>query len=119
MEEFYVVAPAQALDKPVNSFEDAWAAHSDTLPARLERRRASWRDAGLESADMSSQPSSEMPGRPAATEPNYSPDPSALIVRAGELAPCRPQRRCSTLGLWMFDDGTCSSRSSSSASART
>ncbi|SFQ74592.1 hypothetical protein SAMN05421810_11814 [Amycolatopsis arida] len=38
MEEFYTVAPAQALDKATDRFDDTWAAHTDTLLARLERR---------------------------------------------------------------------------------
>lgn len=38
MEEFYTVAPAQALDKSMDRFDDTWASHADTLLARLERR---------------------------------------------------------------------------------
>ncbi|WP_093575453.1 hypothetical protein [Amycolatopsis rubida] len=37
-EEFYAVAPAQALDKELDSFADAWADHTDEALARLERR---------------------------------------------------------------------------------
>jgi FXSXX-COOH protein len=36
-EEFYTVAPAQALDKQLDSFEEAWTAHTDAPLARLER----------------------------------------------------------------------------------
>jgi hypothetical protein len=37
-EEFYTVAPAQAQDKELNSFADAWADHTDVALARLEHR---------------------------------------------------------------------------------
>lgn len=37
-EEFYTVAPAQAQDKELDSFVDAWADHTDEALARLERR---------------------------------------------------------------------------------
>jgi hypothetical protein len=37
-EEFYTVAPAQAQDKELDSFADAWANHTDEALARLERR---------------------------------------------------------------------------------
>ncbi|MFF5992172.1 hypothetical protein [Prauserella flavalba] len=37
-EEFYTVAPAQAQDKELDSFADAWTDHTDEALARLERR---------------------------------------------------------------------------------
>jgi hypothetical protein len=36
-EEFYTVAPAQALDKELDSFEEAWTDYTDAPLARLER----------------------------------------------------------------------------------
>jgi len=37
-EEFYTVAPAQAQDKELDSFADAWTDHTDEALVRLERR---------------------------------------------------------------------------------
>jgi hypothetical protein len=37
-EEFYVAAPAQALDKELDSFAGAWVGHTDASLALLERR---------------------------------------------------------------------------------
>lgn len=37
-EEFYTVAPAQAQDKELDSFANAWADHTDEVLVRLERR---------------------------------------------------------------------------------
>ncbi len=38
LEEFYVAAPAQAVDKAPDSFEEAWASHVEAPLARLESR---------------------------------------------------------------------------------
>ena len=37
-EEFYTVAPAQAQDKELDTFANAWADHTDEALVRLERR---------------------------------------------------------------------------------
>jgi hypothetical protein len=37
-EEFYTVAPAQAQDKELDSFADAWTDHTNEALVRLERR---------------------------------------------------------------------------------
>jgi hypothetical protein len=38
LEEFYVAAPAQAMDKAPERFEEAWAGHADASLTRLESR---------------------------------------------------------------------------------
>lgn len=38
VEEFYVAAPAQAMDKAPDSFEEAWTGHADAPLTRLESR---------------------------------------------------------------------------------